>query len=847
MKGFVLMKKYPALIVLWFLLIGGPVHGRASVGVELTKDKSAHFPVIIAEKSSVRVKDAAAELAVYLSKVSGAKFERRFGDGTKGIAVGLAGDFPLLGLAETLAVKTTADREAYILKSHKHGLYVVGATAPAVEHAVWDLLYRLGYRQFFPGETWEVIPHNDNIKIAIDVKERPDYLARRIWYGFGTWDYNAEPYAEWCRRNRATSGFVLKTSHAYESIIRRNQAVFDEHPEFLGLLDGERKSSKLCIGNPGLRKLVADHAVAHFADNPDADSISMDPSDGGGWCQCDKCAALGSISDRAITLANCVAEAVNEEFDAKYVGMYAYSRHSPPPNIRVHPNVIISVATSFIRGGYTLAELIAGWSERGASLGIREYYSVFPWDHDLPGGGRGSNLGYLRRTIGDFHGKGARFMSAESSDNWGPNGLGYYVASRILWDIDQADRVEQIVDDFLTRAFGPAAEPMTRFYDLIDGSKKRILCDDLIGRMYRQLRRAGQLTDDSRIRARINDLVLYTRYVELYHRYSTSKGRQRQVAFEELVRHGYRMRKTMMVHAKALYRDLDARDKSVSIPEGASWSVREEKNTWKSSKPFTAAELENYPGEGISTHKLRDFEPVHFSRNLVPAAGLRPAEVKADSATVTGRNTQTFYTWVREVSGSIELRITGGLITHYRDRGNVRVDLWKVHTQADGTQEEVKVSHAESAPDGVERLIRLEPKQTGLHKITVNDGGDRTRVAWGPDVPMTIISSLDEPAALSGSWNLCFYVPRGTSIVGLYADGGGTLLDSNGEVVFTFTGKEAGFHKIPVPKGADAGIWRFRSSTGTKRLMTVPPCLAPSPQQLLLPREVVNADSAGRR
>ena len=108
---------------------------------------------------------------------------------------------------------------------------------------------------------------------------------------------------------------------------------------------------------------------------------------------------------------------------------------------------------------------------------------------------------------------------------------------------------------------------------------------------------------------------------------------------------------------------------------------------------------------------------------------------------------------------------------------------------------------------------------------------------------MTIISSLHEPASLSGAKDLCFYVPRGTKIVGLYADGGGMLLDSSGEVVFTFAGKKAGFHKIPVPKGADAGIWKLRNSTGTKRLMTVPPCLAPSARQLLLPREVVNADS----
>ena len=39
---------------------------------------------------------------------------------------------------------------------------------------------------------------------------------------------------------------------------------------------------------------------------------------------------------------NEAANAINQlGLGAKYVGIYAYSRHSPPPNIRVHPNVIV--------------------------------------------------------------------------------------------------------------------------------------------------------------------------------------------------------------------------------------------------------------------------------------------------------------------------------------------------------------------------------------------------------------------------------------------------------------------------------------------------------------------------
>ena len=35
----------------------------------------------------------------------------------------------------------------------------------------------------------------------------------------------------------------------------------------------------------GLRQLVVNHAVEQFRKDPDRDSISMDPSDGDGWCE----------------------------------------------------------------------------------------------------------------------------------------------------------------------------------------------------------------------------------------------------------------------------------------------------------------------------------------------------------------------------------------------------------------------------------------------------------------------------------------------------------------------------------------------------------------------------------
>ena len=54
------------------------------------------------------------------------------------------------------------------------------------------------------------------------------------------------------------------SQHAVWGILARNRAAFAAHPEYMGLLGGQRKSSKFCVSNPDLRALVAADAVAQL-------------------------------------------------------------------------------------------------------------------------------------------------------------------------------------------------------------------------------------------------------------------------------------------------------------------------------------------------------------------------------------------------------------------------------------------------------------------------------------------------------------------------------------------------------------------------------------------------------
>jgi hypothetical protein len=803
--------------------------------VRLAEEGRALQPIIVSANASDAERSAAAELANQLGRISGTKFEVQTGDGTSGVVVGRAEGFPALKTGVSFEPSDPRKGEDYLLRSHAKGVWLLGATDLAARHAVWDLLYRLGYRQFFPGKNWEIVPVQPKLSINVDAVERPAYHSRLIWYGFGPWDYAKTPYREWCEKNRAIRGVELNTGHSYDGILGRNKAAFAEHPEYLGLVNGERKSTKFCISNPGLRQLVVDDALKQFAADPSKQSVSVDPSDGGGWCQCEECAKLGSVSDRALTLANAVAEAVTAKYPGRLVGMYAYSEHSPVPHIQAHPAVVISVATAFIRGGFTVDELLDGWSKHASTLGIREYYSVSTWDRDLPGAARGGNLEYLKRTIPHFNEKSARFLSAESSDNWGPNGLGYYIASRLLWNPREAGRVDELVADFLEKSFGPARAPMAKFYQLLDSSKRQPLCDDLVGRMYRLLDEARGLTKDAAILARIDDLTLYTHYVELWLDYSIAKNQARQAAFEAVMRHGYRMRTTMMIHSLALYRDVDNRDKAVNIPTEAKWNVPEGKNPWKSSEPFSREELDAFRRDGIANRKLLDFTPVSFSGDLVPAGPLELTAGATGTMGIYSRSPRNYYTWVEQAPATFALNVTAGII--YQTSGSTTLDVYPA-AEVEGKS----VAHAEVAPTRTAQPVELKTTFTGLHRIEIVGGG-AAQTTWEESGgrPMTIESSVESPGRFHGRWTLYFYVPRGTKTIGGFSEGQGTLKDPSGAVVTKFDEKP-GYFSIPVPANEDGKLWKFEQCAGDKVLMTVPPYLARSAKELMLPREVVAKD-----
>jgi hypothetical protein len=165
-------------VVTLFLIATGTFARAAPPVVQLARDRRALLPIVVPAEASERTRELAAVLADYLGRRARAQFKVSTGDGQTGVALGSAGRFPQLGLEKELAGEGFGADEQYVLRSHAKGLYAVGATEAAAQHAAWDLLFRLGHRQFFPGRTWEVLPVVEDFKIAVDAHERPDFAFR---------------------------------------------------------------------------------------------------------------------------------------------------------------------------------------------------------------------------------------------------------------------------------------------------------------------------------------------------------------------------------------------------------------------------------------------------------------------------------------------------------------------------------------------------------------------------------------------------------------------------------------------------------------------------------------------
>jgi len=855
--------RFPArvggMVLLAILLVCG--NGGATPFSFLDQNKPR--PVVILPGATERTEEAAASLAEMLGRMTGKPFAVETGDGSRGIVVATVGDFPQ---APDNAPFQTGLRhqEEYLLRSESDRLLLVGATSLATRHAVWDLLHRLGYRQYFPGPNWEIVPAVANPTIEIDDFVAPAFTGRRFGVHLNSWPSIAPLYTDWRHKNRIPDAndpeaLQLRTHHIYGSIIRRFSENFEADPTMRSMVDG-KPTSKLNPANPRTLEVVERYARDEFERNPHASLISLDPSDGGGWGSSTEELAIGSPSDRALFLANHTADFVNRGFGEKYVAIMAYNEHSPPPTkVRAHPQVMINVATGFIHGGFTIDEIFEGWKQAGARhFGVYDYWSIMAWDFDEPGRGRTHTMDYLARTIPEHYQRGARFYTAEKGLNFGPKGLPYYFATRVLWDLEEAGRAPEIRQEFLTNCFPGVEEPVGRLYEeVLSPTKSGKLTDDHLARAFEYLSEARKLAANNEpVLQRLDDLTRYFGHLHHYRQFLKDKT---QESWEEMMRYSYRIGPTGMISSRAQWSDFPRRFREFKYPEGSGLQVKEENDPLKDPTPVSRAELDELVAMGLQTYERAAFEVANFSQDLVPATLLpalnpqprRTRDGEPDSTQYRGN--ATFYVLLPDDDPILRLKVRPGMI--WQNRGPARFSLFPYVADSGGQEAAMDADDAEIAEpvhmapmdtaeveaDKEWHDIKLTAPRGGLYQVVMTDSGGNTMVQAPEFLPFTIEASESYTPGRAKRDVFWFYVPKGTETIGAITSGQSDFYDPSGNMVLR-TKRERAYTAIPVPPGTDGQAWKVDNFFGELRLLTVPPYLALTPQQLLLPREVIEAE-----
>lgn len=808
--------------------------------VSLVRDGRALVPIVVAPGSSEAMKQSAEELAGYLQKITGAEFAIEESTEPRGITLGTLAQFPVKDLEAELAIKETYDGlEAFAIRSGDGVVRLLANTDLGVSHAVYRFLELLGCRWFYMAPEWEVVPENKNLSFALNETTRPDFWSRDIWFDRMTQkgdpdDPNAlEVFKKWARANRMADSLKVNITHRWHAIPGEYKEEFEAHPEYFALVDGKRTPPQFCVTNPGLLKIMVRYANDYFAKNPDADMVSLDPADQAGWCTCDDCSKLGHHSNQPFFLANVVARELKKSQPGKFVGLLAYSWYSQPPDFELEPNVYVQLTSGMNASKFTFDELFAQWIKKCQHMGIYEYYSYWEMDRNMiPATSRVNRFGELEDRMRRFQKNNVNSISAQASNNWGVNGLAYYLGNKLMWSTSAS--LDALKADFFDKAFGPAAEPMARYFNRLDLSNAPLAGGALIRQSVDDLEEASRLASDRPdVLARVDALKASLVYAYLGLQFSGAREEaEKKQALLDWFTWSYRNRNNYM-NGWITFRSTMGRPAAEEMGE-PTWFWRNtvknpEVNPWRKNESVTGPELAGWMDR--IRQELGDLPktaPKAFSQDYV----------LVKSGRLGGGETKVIFTG----SASLLLASTDGepLQLHFttRDSGTIaRPDAKYTLSTLDGKE----VTSGE-LPDG-QHDLELNVPAAGVYRFSCLRNGPGWAVDIATDLPNALVFAEGEKTRPSHLTPKYFYVPKGTPEIVVYADKGSSLTfrGPDDEVVLE-TVADGSYLSVPVPENAAGKFWSLGGKFRNLWFFNVPTALSSTAEQVFVPRGVAETD-----
>lgn len=516
------------LMVPLFLILAAQAPGEAV----LAQDGASDWVIVVAEDAQAAERTAAAELQEHLQAVTGAAFpvQPTAAPDAKAIVVGPS---PLLAEAHPDVDLGALGRDGIVLKSNDTRVYLAGGRPRGTLYAVYTFLEEVvGCRWWSSTERY--VPEKRTLAVpALDKVYVPHLIYREAFYrdAFdGVFAARSKCNGHFVRVAEEYGGHynILGWCHTFFQILPPER-YFAEHPDWYSEIDGERRGERtqLCLTNEAMRAEFVKNALEWIRRNPEAGMISISQNDWHGNCQCAKCRALdeaaGSPSGSLLHFVNAVAAEIEKEYPEFLISTLAYQyTRKAPTGVTPRHNVIIrlcSIECSYsqpLATGDQNVEFkrdMEAWSAIAPRLFVWDYVTNFR-DYIMPH----PNLRVLapnirffvaNKTVGLFE-QGDSSCSISDFPE-----LRAWVLAHLMWEPERD--ADALIDAFLQGYYGPAAEPLRAYIDLIHDAAERsgvyLRCymahtsewfpvEDVI--------RAVQLFDEAEKRAK-DDPVLATR------------------------------------------------------------------------------------------------------------------------------------------------------------------------------------------------------------------------------------------------------------------------------------------------------------------------------------------------
>ncbi len=438
----------------------------------------SHFQIVVAADAGKWEKQAADDLAKYIEMMTGAQLPvvNQDDPGKPAIVVGSMATKLQPSLTTKLQANAkknpTLRADAAVVQRQGNRIYVAGNNDESHYFAASVLLHHWGCRWYIPGDIGEHVPAHDRLTLGdFSYAHGSPFEIRHFW---NAWNGSQEGREIYQRRNFMSSTTGPGMGHALDHYTR------DLAPE-----------GKTHFNVPFGEIATAEHVVKQIGpklEESKAKGISLAIADGSYDTDSpidnelragleDKYFLKPNLTDPMMRLYSNVGKLLEQQYPDSQTkfGALAYTNVTIPPQ-RQHDtpeNLIIWLAPIDIDPVHGMDDVVSPprreykhmmyrWAEiMDGRVAIYDYdQGMLVW-RDIP---NPSHMAFVQ-DVKHYRDAGILGIGTESRNAISTIGINMYLRGALMWNPD-AD-IEKLIDEYYVNFYGPAAEPMKRYWDAI--------------------------------------------------------------------------------------------------------------------------------------------------------------------------------------------------------------------------------------------------------------------------------------------------------------------------------------------------------------------------------------------